>query len=609
MKLIDTNSYRKDIDGLRAIAVIAVILFHFGLLPSGYLGVDVFFVISGYLITGIIYRELKDNRFSVVNFYIRRIRRILPLTLFLVFISLAIGIIVMLPDDLENLAESVVATNIFGNNLLQAITTQDYWDISNEFNPLMHTWSLGIEEQYYILYPVLLLLIGRRHGRWLLPSLALLAAASLILYFLPFHAYKKFYYLPFRFFELALGGMAALYLKDKIIAHRYAAIFVLALIAILFVKLTFLPGQYALPVAVILTLGIIVTANHTNKIASFILQNKISVTIGLISFSLYMWHQIILAYVRYFLIQKLQIYHLAFIFLVVVILSGLTYYAIERPFRNKNMIGKGVLFSTVGMLFLTTTLFSLSIYWKGGVIKDVPELGISKLDAGRGIHAKYNQRVYTYGKPFNNNRDKIKVLVVGESFARDWVNVLLESKYRNSIEISYVMNPLKSDDFKSRVENADVIFYAETIPEFYSEAGRVDIEHVGIDNTKLFIVGTKNFGINSGYFYNQAGEGYFSQRTKMNDGYLEFNEKLKHKWRNKYIDLIEKVIDEKGTVPVFSPDKMFISQDCRHFTKAGASYFSQLLDDELSLIFARVKTRKETLSAKSPGRITTSLAK
>lgn len=600
MKFVETKTYRKDIDGLRAVAVIAVILFHFGLLPNGYLGVDVFFVISGYLITGIIYRELKDDRFSVVNFYIRRIRRILPLTLILVFISLVIGMIVMLPDDLENLAESVVATNIFGNNLLQAITTQNYWDIGNEFKPLMHTWSLGIEEQYYIIYPVLLLLIGRRHGRWLLPSLALLAVASLILYFLPFHAYKKFYYLPFRFFELALGGMAALYLKDKIITHRYAAIFVLALIMILFVKFAFLPGQYALPVAVILTLGIIITANHKNKIASFILQNKISVAIGLISFSLYMWHQIILAYVRYFLIQKLQIYHLALIFLIVVVLSGITYYAIERPFRNKNRINKSILFSTVGLLFITTTLFSLSIYWKGGVIKDVPELGISKLNAGRGIHAKYNQRIHSYSKPFNNNRDRIKVLVIGESFARDWANVLLESKYSNCIEISYIMNPLKSHDFKSRVDNADIIFYAETIPEFYSEDGKASIEHFDIDKSKLFIVGTKNFGINSGFFYNQAGEDYFSQRTKMEDGYLEFNKKLKYKWGSKYIDLIEKIMDEKGTVPVFSPNKMFISQDCRHFTKAGASYFSQLLEDELSLILSRAKIKKEALSRECP---------
>ncbi|MHB8109125.1 MAG: acyltransferase family protein [Syntrophorhabdaceae bacterium] len=599
MKFTDTKKYRKDIDGLRAIAVIAVLLFHFGVLPNGYLGVDVFFVISGYLITGIIYRELNDGRFSVVNFYIRRIRRILPLTLFLVLVSLVIGMIVMLPDDLENLAESVVATNIFGNNVLQAITTENYWDVSNEFKPLMHTWSLGIEEQYYIIYPFLLLLIGRRHGRWLLPSLALLAVASVILYFLPFHAYKRFYYLPFRFFELALGGLAALYLKDKLINHRYAAIFVIALILVLSVKFAFLSGQYVLPVAVILTLGIIVTANHENKIASYILQNKISVAIGLISFSLYMWHQIILAYVRYFLVPKLQMQHLALIFLIVIVLSAITYYVIERPFRDKNKVGKGVLFSIVGSLFIITTFFSFSIYWKGGVIKDVPELGISKLNAGRGIHAKYNQRIWSYGKPFSDDPNKIKVLVVGESFARDWANVLLESKYSNSLELSYVMNPLKSHDFRSRVDKADIIFYVQGVPDT-SEASRANIEHFGIDESKLIIVGTKNFGKNSGFFYNYIGENYFSQRTLMEDGYLELNKQLKSKWGSKYLDLIEKVMDSKGTVPVFSPDKMFISQDCRHFTKAGASYFSRLFEDELSLLFSGAQSKIKQNSRFSP---------
>ncbi len=111
--LTDSRKYRKDIDGLRAIAVLAVIIFHFGHLPNGYLGVDVFFVVSGYLITGIIYQEICKDRFSISNFYLRRTRRIIPLVLFLSLVSMIIGIIIMLPDDLENLAQSIIATNIF----------------------------------------------------------------------------------------------------------------------------------------------------------------------------------------------------------------------------------------------------------------------------------------------------------------------------------------------------------------------------------------------------------------------------------------------------------------------------------------------------------------
>ena len=162
IKFKNVNSYRNDIDGLRAIAVLAVIIFHFGFLPNGYLGVDVFFVISGYLITGIIYNELNENRFSMINFYLRRTRRIIPLALFISMVSLSIGVATMLPDDLENLAQSVASTNLFSNNILQAITTKNYWDVVNEYKPLMHTWSLGIEEQYYLFYPLLFLLVGKK---------------------------------------------------------------------------------------------------------------------------------------------------------------------------------------------------------------------------------------------------------------------------------------------------------------------------------------------------------------------------------------------------------------------------------------------------------------
>ena len=182
IELKATTKYRKDIDGLRAIAILPVIFFHIGTLPSGYLGVDVFFVISGYLITGILYNSILSGNYSVVDFYLRRIRRILPLTLFVTFVALLVGTFIMLPDDLENLSQSVIATNLFSNNILQAITTRDYWDVVNEYKPLMHTWSLAIEEQYYFLYPFLFYLFKRISGASVILILACLTACSLWLF-------------------------------------------------------------------------------------------------------------------------------------------------------------------------------------------------------------------------------------------------------------------------------------------------------------------------------------------------------------------------------------------------------------------------------------------
>ena len=172
--------YRKDVDGLRAIAVLSVILFHLNILPNGYLGVDVFFVISGYLITKIIYTEAIEGKFSIFNFYLRRLRRIIPLVLLVNFISLIIGLFVMLPDDLENLGQSAVATNLFSNNILEYIVSKDYWNILNEFKPLMHTWSLGVEEQYYIIYPVLFIILSGKRLRYVFPVILVLTIISTV---------------------------------------------------------------------------------------------------------------------------------------------------------------------------------------------------------------------------------------------------------------------------------------------------------------------------------------------------------------------------------------------------------------------------------------------
>lgn len=148
--------YRKDIDGLRAISVIAVVLFHMQYFKLGYLGVDVFFIISGFLITSILYKSREGNSLSLAHFYNRRIRRIVPLVLVINIVGIALGLILMLPYDLDKLVQSVIATNFFGNNILELYTSKDYWQIANEYSPLMHTWSLGIEEQFYLFFPFVL---------------------------------------------------------------------------------------------------------------------------------------------------------------------------------------------------------------------------------------------------------------------------------------------------------------------------------------------------------------------------------------------------------------------------------------------------------------------
>lgn len=209
--------YRPEVDGLRAVAVISVLLFHAGVtvFSGGFVGVDVFFVISGYLITTIIMGELEKGTFSLVNFYERRFRRILPALYLVMAVTLAGGWFTLLPDEYKNLGQSVVATTLYANNMLLGLTS-GYWDLASQFKPLLHTWSLDVEEQYYAVVP-LLLMMAWRWRRWLGLGIVSLTAVSLALaqgmiYVSPSWA---FYLLPTRFWELAAGAFCAWLLYSK----------------------------------------------------------------------------------------------------------------------------------------------------------------------------------------------------------------------------------------------------------------------------------------------------------------------------------------------------------------------------------------------------------
>lgn len=175
--------YREDIDGLRAIAVLLVVAFHCGFarfFPGGYIGVDVFFVISGYLITKIIYTDAQAGRFSIWDFYERRIRRVFPANLFLYMSVLIASAIILLPSETLQQAKNTAASILFASNIY-FFTQFDYFDASSEFNALLHTWSLSVEEQFYIFFPPLLALVYRRFPTFLKPLVAIILIDTLIL--------------------------------------------------------------------------------------------------------------------------------------------------------------------------------------------------------------------------------------------------------------------------------------------------------------------------------------------------------------------------------------------------------------------------------------------
>ncbi|HEY0758116.1 MAG TPA: acyltransferase family protein [Acidisarcina sp.] len=335
--------YRRDIDGIRAIAVLAVMAFHLGLqfVPGGFVGVDIFFVISGYLIGGIVLDGVKDGSFSLSNFYLRRFKRILPaLTFVLLVVSIAC-LFILLPPDLSAYGKSLIAAALSVANIFFWRGT-GYFDHSAVEKPLLHIWSLGVEEQFYAFFPLGALLLYRIRSSLLLPGMALVAALSLWLsvYSTAAKPEAAFYLLPGRTWELLVGvilaGSPKGWLKSAI-ARNFLAVAGLA--AMLFAVFTYkvgtpFPGAAAL-LPCLGAVAVIAGGRDGSNIVEKALSFKPVVFIGLISFSLYLWHWPLIVLVQYAApASKLSHLQQGLIFAGAMVLATLSWRFVEQPFRT-----------------------------------------------------------------------------------------------------------------------------------------------------------------------------------------------------------------------------------------------------------------------------------
>ena len=217
---------------------------------------------------------------------------------------------------------------------------------------------------------------------------------------------------------------------------------------------------------------------------------------------------------------------------------------------------------------------------RAGVVRDIPELDIYTENINRHMHAEYCDRGYGYDKDFLQD-DRIKIIVIGSSFGRDWINVLLESSIADKLDISYInayIGYLDSniESRKSRLENADYIFFVVSTIDF-TDVPECLQEYY--ESGKLYLVGNKNFGQSNGIAYNRRGQAdYLKQSIVLDNAYLEQNDLLREAYKENFIDLIGILQKNDGTIPIFTPDGKFISQDCTHLTQAGAQYYASILD-------------------------------
>lgn len=345
--------YRKEIDGLRALAVIPVILFHGGIewFSGGYVGVDVFFVISGYLITSIILKEKEAGTFTIAGFYERRARRILPALFFVMLACLPFAWFWLLPHELKDFGKSIVAVALFSSNIL-FWKESDYFAADAELIPLLHTWSLAVEEQFYVIFPLLMIVFWALGKRWLIGIISIIGILSLGLTEWGWRQFPdaNFYLIPTRAWELMIGALSAFYLINKeqpkgMIGHVGSfSGFMLILYAIFFLDRSIpFPSLYALAptLGTVLIILFATPATFVYKLLSL----KVFVGIGLISYSAYLWHQPLFVFARIQSSEEPALWLVITLSLTALVLATLSWHFVERPFRNKQRFTRRQIFS------------------------------------------------------------------------------------------------------------------------------------------------------------------------------------------------------------------------------------------------------------------------
>lgn len=587
-----TSHYRPDIDGLRAIAVLQVIFFHADIFAfnSGFIGVDVFFVISGFLITRILLEMQQNGKYELRHFYERRIRRILPVLLVITVLCTPFAFYFMLPDDLENFGQSQIATTFSVNNILLWLT-ENYFSVRNEFKPLVHTWSLGVEEQFYLFYPLLLFILFRMKHFKLVYSLMILWLISFLLASwcslqisnspsgISNIPVASFYNLPTRSFELLTGAIAVLVLPvfQKLNPGHHVQLVTKILGAFLVIISGFyLPTHVNYPNAysLIPLLGtFLVLITEKENLAMRILSSGILVTIGLMSFSLYLIHQPLFAFYRLSSFESPSKVDFLSLIIMAFALGYLSWKYIEIPFRNREILS----FKIVSVILLSlcficvtsgTVFVAKSGYFRGA--KFFP----AQSKYYPGMNAEFNMHPYIFKSDKFVEPKKRHLLVIGNSQARDFINAFMTQSKSFEYEIVYrddfdgcVSSPFYLSKMRILIENANHVVFGSA-PSNYCWKN-FQIAHSQIMKN-VRVLGEKNFGVNLNAVMLRNTNHNFVIKIRVD--VIQRNLKSLELFGKSFIDLNSVIGQDGRTMPILDLDGYLISQDGTHLTQAGAKF-------------------------------------
>ena len=617
--------YKPEIDSLRAISVIAVIIYHakiylFGnlALQGGYFGVDIFFVISGYLITSIIYYDLIENKFSFKNFYLKRARRILPALLLTIIISLILSWFSLMPSAFIDYSKSILYSLGFISNYYFYFSGLEYGAVSGLLKPLLHTWSLGIEEQFYIIFPLFLIFGYNFFKKNLIFYIFIFFLLSffIALYFSKINPALNFYLLPSRVWELLIGcllfffGIKLNFKVSKIVSNL-STLFGLLLI---FVSFTIIydiePSPNLKTLVPLIGTSIIILFYKKEGILNILFTNKLTIWIGLTSYSLYLIHYPVFAFVRANRLTQ-GIYEYSLVVIIIIICSSLSYLFIEKPFRNRKFISDKSFIKILifFVIFLLSILFT--IINKKGFENRFPSTSTFSLD-----YQKYLREVrllkYEFGIPNYIHENKKNILIIGNSHGRGTFNAFkLNEKLFSDYEFSIIDIPIHclkninknymlcDNDYMTKLQK-EIFLKSELIllSSAYDKKDLYEIENIIknlISLNKTIIIASRK---PSFYFKNYQSliDKFFIENQRLpnedenivlkKEYFLSRNKKIPEKnfqlksiakkYKLLFLDMFEILCEEKNQLCDFlTPEGQKIIFDGSHYTVDGAKYVGQ----------------------------------
>ena len=619
--------YRAEIDGLRALAVLPVIFFHAGFefFKGGFVGVDIFFVISGYLITTIIISEMAEDNFSIVNFYERRARRILPALFFVMAACLPFAWLWFLPSDLKDFGQSLVTVSIFSSNILFWIEG-GYFGTATELKPFIHTWSLAVEEQYYILFPIFLMLTWKLGIKWILILLSIiflisLGAAEWGAYNSPSGA---FFLLPTRGWEILVGVFAAFYLNYNTHLKSHTINQVLSLLGFGMISYSIIAFNETTPFPSLYTLiptigtGLLILYAVPKTYAHKLLSMKFIVGIGLISYSTYLWHQPLLAFTKYRVLGEPSDLNLIILCAASLVIAWFSWKFVEMPFRSKTKVSRRSIFKFALIFILFFSVTGLWLHNNNGALeyysKEKQKILVNFINPSAYVIKRHKQIRLA---EFSKSNDKKDILIIGDSHSEDLVNAVFEAGLNNDMEFSsyYIsvgcgvlfvrdkkdreatnLNCQREDgsflnnDLQIQMSLADEVWIISSWTQRDLIYMSKSIENIKTINKNIKLFGTKNFGTPSSKWYNtvdiddwssaifdDSDKSKYATISKVNNDLSNISKSLSVEFFN-----TQHLICRGEAFCSNYIDGNIISYDGTHLTKHGAKILGLSLKNELN---------------------------